>query len=73
MFGLRITRTMSRRIYVGKISSRTRESDIKDRFSDFGEISSCEVKRGFAFVVCFKPFICAQQFQLFIKKFCLFF
>jgi RNA recognition motif-containing protein len=39
-----------RRLYVGKLSYRTRERDIEDLFSKYGKISACDLKQGFAFV-----------------------
>jgi len=38
------------RVYVGRLSSRTRERDIEDAFSKFGKIVSVDLKFGFAFV-----------------------
>jgi len=40
------------RVYVGKISTRTREADIHDLFSKYGHVRHVDVKYGFAFVVC---------------------
>eukprot|EP00276_Gloeochaete_wittrockiana_P005715 CAMPEP_0184659028 /NCGR_PEP_ID=MMETSP0308-20130426/27828_1 /TAXON_ID=38269 /ORGANISM="Gloeochaete witrockiana, Strain SAG 46.84" /LENGTH=122 /DNA_ID=CAMNT_0027098485 /DNA_START=114 /DNA_END=483 /DNA_ORIENTATION=+ len=41
---------MSERIYVGKLNSRTKERDIDDIFSRYGNIRSIELKYGYAFV-----------------------
>jgi len=40
----------STRVYVGKLSSRTRDRDLTDRFSRYGRIVSCDLKYGYAFV-----------------------
>lgn len=40
----------STRVYVGKLSSRTRDRDLSDRFSRYGRIVSCDLKYGYAFV-----------------------
>jgi RNA recognition motif-containing protein len=40
------------RLYVGKVSNRTREGDLRDLFSKYGHIRHVDVKYGFAFVVC---------------------
>lgn len=41
----------SRRVYVGGVSSRTRERDLEDVFARYGRINNVDVKNGFAFVV----------------------
>jgi len=38
------------RVYVGKLSSRTREGDLYDIFSRYGSIRSVDVKNGYAFI-----------------------
>mmetsp|Transcript_13787 Transcript_13787/g.22757 ORF Transcript_13787/g.22757 Transcript_13787/m.22757 type:complete len:310 (-) Transcript_13787:1064-1993(-) len=40
----------SARIYVGHISSRTRESDLERTFSKYGRIVRCDLKNGYAFI-----------------------
>jgi len=40
----------NRRIYIGKLSQRTRERDIEDTFSKYGKINAVDLKRGYAFV-----------------------
>lgn len=39
-----------RRLYVGKLSYRTRERDLEDLFSKYGKIINCDLKHGYAFV-----------------------
>lgn len=39
-----------RRIYVGRLSYRTRERDLEDMFSKYGKINHCDLKQGYAFV-----------------------
>jgi arginine/serine-rich splicing factor 7 len=39
-----------RRLYVGKLSFRTRERDLEDLFSKYGKIITCDLKQGYAFV-----------------------
>jgi arginine/serine-rich splicing factor 7 len=41
-----------RRIYIGRLSARTRERDLEDAFSRYGRILSCDLKYGYAFIVC---------------------
>ncbi|PRP87624.1 hypothetical protein PROFUN_04651 [Planoprotostelium fungivorum] len=38
------------RLYVGRLSSRTRERDLEDDFSRFGRITRLDMKNGFAFI-----------------------
>ena len=38
------------RVYVGRISSRTREGDLEEIFGKYGKVVSCDVKRDYAFV-----------------------
>jgi len=38
------------KLYVGRISERTRERDLEDLFSKFGKITCIELKLGYAFV-----------------------
>eukprot|EP00741_Cyanophora_paradoxa_P022952 tig00021531_g22171.t1 len=38
------------KVYVGRISSRTRERDIDDLFSRYGRIRSFDMKAGYAFI-----------------------
>jgi len=38
------------RVYVGRLSSRTRERDLDDVFSKYGRVQSCDLKYGYAFV-----------------------
>mmetsp|Transcript_26503 Transcript_26503/g.45651 ORF Transcript_26503/g.45651 Transcript_26503/m.45651 type:complete len:266 (+) Transcript_26503:58-855(+) len=40
----------STRVYVGKISGRTRERDLDDLFSRYGRVISLDLKHGYAFV-----------------------
>lgn len=40
-----------RKIYIGRLSSRTRERDVEDHFGKYGKIGKLEFKFGFAFVV----------------------
>ena len=46
------------RIYVGKVSNRSREGDLRDLFGKYGPIRHVDVKYGFAFVVCALPARC---------------
>lgn len=39
-----------RRLYVGRLSYRTRERDLEDLFSKYGKIINCDLKHGYAFV-----------------------
>ncbi|KAJ4455785.1 putative serine/arginine-rich splicing factor RS2Z32 [Paratrimastix pyriformis] len=41
---------MSSRVYVGRISERTDRHQIEDAFRRFGDIVTCDVKLGYAFV-----------------------
>ena len=43
---------MSNKVYIGHLSSRTRERDIEDAFGKFGKIMRCDLKYGYAFIVC---------------------
>eukprot|EP00026_Physarum_polycephalum_P015534 Phypoly_transcript_16240.p1 GENE.Phypoly_transcript_16240~~Phypoly_transcript_16240.p1 ORF type:complete len:131 (+),score=14.48 Phypoly_transcript_16240:37-393(+) len=45
-----MSRESRRRLYVGKLSYRTRERDLEDLFSKYGKIINCELKHGYAFV-----------------------
>jgi RNA recognition motif-containing protein len=38
-------------IYIGKLSRRIRESDLKEEFKKFGTIVDCQLKNGYAFIV----------------------
>jgi len=38
------------RVYIGRLSNRTRERDIYDAFSRYGRITGCDLKYGFCFV-----------------------
>lgn len=40
------------RVYVGHLSSRTRERDLQDLFSKFGKIQRIDLKYGYGFIVC---------------------
>ena len=40
------------RIYVGNLSSRTRQSDLESKFNHYGRIVRCDLKNGYGFVVC---------------------
>jgi RNA recognition motif-containing protein len=44
---------MATKVYIGRLSSRTRERDIDDAFSKYGKITKQEFKAGFAFVVSY--------------------
>jgi arginine/serine-rich splicing factor 7 len=39
------------KIYVGRLSTRTRERDLEDAFEKFGKILKTELKYGYAFLV----------------------
>jgi len=38
------------RLYVGRISGRTRERDLEDLFKRYGRLRNCDLKSGFAFI-----------------------
>jgi RNA recognition motif-containing protein len=37
-------------VYVGRLSSRTRERDLEDAFSKYGRIIRLDMKAGYAFI-----------------------
>lgn len=39
------------RIYIGQLSSRTRERDVQETFERFGRIRRIDMKNGYAFLV----------------------
>lgn len=41
---------MASRLYIGKLSPRTRTEDLEQAFKRFGTIKTCDMKAGFAFV-----------------------
>jgi hypothetical protein len=57
----------NRRIYIGKLSTRTRERDIEDAFSKYGKINAVDLKRGYAFVVCVSP-LCTNFIYSFMQQ-----
>lgn len=38
------------RVYVGRLSNRTRERDLEDTFGKYGRITRVDMKYGYAFV-----------------------
>lgn len=42
----------TKRLYVGRLSYKTRERDLEDAFAKYGKVVKCDVKQGYAFVVC---------------------
>jgi arginine/serine-rich splicing factor 7 len=40
-----------KKIYIGRLSSKTRERDLEEQFGKYGKIAKLEFKFGFAFVV----------------------
>jgi len=38
-------------IFIGKLSWKAREEDLRDRFDRYGDITNINLKRGFAFIV----------------------
>lgn len=43
------------KVYIGRISERTRERDLEEAFSKYGKIHDINVKRGFAFIAYADP------------------
>jgi len=37
-------------VYVGRLSSRTRERDLEDTFTKFGRLQRLDLKAGYAFI-----------------------
>ncbi len=52
------------RIYVGQLSSRTRERDLEDEFSRFGRINRVDLKFGYGFIVRVKNLLSALSVSL---------
>ena len=42
------------KVFVGKLSRRTRSSDLEDEFSKFGKIKDVDLRGSYAFIVNFK-------------------
>lgn len=38
------------RLYIGNLSSRTSERELRDEFEHYGKVTRCDIKKGFAFV-----------------------
>ena len=38
------------RLYIGKLSSRTKEKDLEEAFSKFGKVARVDMKQGYAFL-----------------------
>lgn len=41
------------KVYVGKISSSVKASDLEGEFSTYGKVANCDVRGGYGFVVSF--------------------
>eukprot|EP01097_Dermamoeba_algensis_P002700 TRINITY_DN206_c0_g1_i13.p1 TRINITY_DN206_c0_g1~~TRINITY_DN206_c0_g1_i13.p1 ORF type:complete len:132 (-),score=13.62 TRINITY_DN206_c0_g1_i13:803-1198(-) len=42
--------TSKTRLYIGRLSSRTRQRDLEDQFAKYGRIVRCDLKYNYAFV-----------------------
>ncbi|XBJ22251.1 hypothetical protein VPH35_000675 [Triticum aestivum] len=59
------------RLYVGRLSSRTRSRDLEYLFSKYGRIREVELKRDYAFIVCEfyspQPYLCSLKLLAYLR------